>query len=318
MDTGQRPRLSVLVISYRTRELTLECLRSLYRETPGLDFETIVLDNASDDGSADAVEAEFPQVRLVRSTENLGFAGGNNEAARLARGEYLLLLNPDTRVLDQAVLRLLRFAEERPDAGIWGGRTVFDDGSLNPGSCWAAPTPWSTTCAALGLARAFPGATLCNGEALGGWDRGTEREVDIVSGCFLLLRRETWDALQGFDPQFFMYGEDADLCLRARRAGHRPRITPAATIVHHGGKSERVRADKMVRLFTAKAQLFRRYLGPVRGRLALRALDLWALVRVCAFRVKRGRPESRAAWDDVWARRGTWAAAYRQTRRISS
>jgi GT2 family glycosyltransferase len=308
------PILSILIVSYNTRELTLECLRSLHRETKSELFETIVVDNRSTDGSADAIAAEFPTIDLVRSDENLGFAGGNNLAAQRAKGRYLLLLNPDTVVLDRAVERLLAFAERVPQAGIWGGRTVFADGRLNPASCWSRPSPWSLFCIATGLAKVFRGSSLFNPEAFGGWDRSTEREVDIVSGCFLLLERSLWEKLGGFDPAFFMYGEEADLCLRARGLGVRPRVTPDATIVHYGGASEKARADKLVRLFKAKRQLFDRHLGPIGRWWCVRMLDLWVVTRLLGGRLGQllGRGDAAVAtWSAVRAARSQWTTAVR-------
>lgn len=306
------PSLSILVISYNTRELTLECLRSVFDQTEPGTFEVILVDNLSSDGSADAIEAEFgTRIRLIRSERNIGFAAGNNQAALHARGEYLLLLNPDTVVLDRAIDRLLAFASRRPEAGIWGGRTLFANGTLNPASCWKRQTLWSVFCVASGLSSIFRNSSLFNPEAYGGWDRGTEREVDIVSGCFLLIGRNTWERLNGFDPAFFMYGEEADLCLRSRQLGCRPRVTPEATIVHHGGASERVRADKMVRLLTAKVRLIRRH-WPVPTRDAgVRLLAAWPLTRSLAWRVRGivgGARPAAASWTQVWQRRTEWLA----------
>lgn len=311
------PRLSVLVISYETKDLTLACLASLAAETSEVDYEVLVVDNASSDGSAEAIAKEFPPkefpaVRLLALEENLGFGAANNLAAKEARGELLLLLNPDTVVLDGAVDALVRFADQRPEARLWGGRTLFEDRSLNRGSCWGAPTFWSTLCLATGVANKFQSSAFLHPEGLGAWQRDSEREVAIVSGCFLLITRELWETLDGFHPIFFMYGEDADLCLRAAAEGAKPRITPDATIVHYGGASERVRADKMVRLFTAKAQMFRIHWGGLRGHLGVRLLDLWALIRVSVLTALRR--DSRSAWKDVWSRRGEWRAAYRDAR----
>ena len=128
------PVVSIVVVSYNTREMTLECLRSIVRETPDLPYEVLFIDNQSTDGSWEAVETKFsgdPRFVLRSSEENLGFAGANNEMAKDARGEFVLLLNPDTVVLDRAIEKLVAFAREHPDNGIWGGRTVFEDGSLN-------------------------------------------------------------------------------------------------------------------------------------------------------------------------------------------
>ena len=207
--------LSILVVSYNTRELTLACLESVYAQTTDLDFEVIVVDNASEDGSAKSIADAFPQVKVIESVENLGFARANNLAARSASGEYLLLLNSDTVVLDRAINRILNFARVRPEAGIVGGRTVFADGSLNASSCHGRQTPWGLFCLGTGLAAVFRGSRWFDPESLGSWQRDTVAEVDAVSGCFLLIRRELWEKLGGFDESFFMYGEDMDLCLRA-------------------------------------------------------------------------------------------------------
>jgi GT2 family glycosyltransferase len=307
------PRLSILVVSYNTRELTLACLRSVFEQTRVNGFELIVLDNASADGSADAIEAEFgARVRLIRSAENLGFARGNNEAAKLSRGELLLLLNPDTVVLDGAIDKLVLFAERRSEAMIWGGRTVFADGSLNPASCWGRQTLWSVLCVTTGLSSAFARSALFNPEAYGGWDRSTQREVDIVSGCYLLIGRTLWERLGGFDPAFFMYGEEADLCLRARALGARPAVTPDSTIVHLGGASEKVRSDKVVRLLKAKSLLIRRHWPAWRAAIGVRVLSLWPFSRAMAWKVVGAvRPSERGtamgrAWLEVWQRRREW------------
>jgi GT2 family glycosyltransferase len=304
------PRLSILVISYNTCDMTLDCLRSVVAETR-TPHEVIVVDNASTDSSAAAIAAEFPEIALLAETENHGFARANNLGATRATGDFLLLLNPDTVVQDGAIDRLLAFAEARPQARIWGGRTVFGDGSLNPASCWRRMTLWNIFCRTAGLTGLFPGSNLFNSEAMGGWDRETEAQVDIVSGCFLLIRREDWQQLGGFDPVFRMYGEEADLCLRATRdLGAAPRVTPDATIVHHGGASERVRVDKLVRLMRAKMELIHRHIPPNQKRLAGNLFRLWPLSRVLAFRLLRKRDESAAIWHELWARRAEWERGF--------
>jgi hypothetical protein len=135
-------------------------------------------------------------------------------------------------------------------------------------------------------------------------------EVDIVTGCFFLIQRDLWEHLSGFDPEFFMYGEEADLCLRAKQMGVNCMIHPQATIIHHGGASEKVRADKLVRLFRAKAQLFVRHWSPAAAKFGIRMLDLWAFSRMCAFGLlglfQRRRRETYQSWKSVWQRRAQW------------
>ena len=299
------PRLSIIVISYNTREMTLECLRSVVRETRP-PYELLVVDNDSADGSAEAIAAEFPDIRLFAERTNHGFAGANNLATAEARGDYLLLLNPDTVVQDGANDKLLDFALRTPEARIWGGRTLFGDGSLNPGSCWGRLTLWNIFARVSGLTRIFPHSPLINQEDYGGWQRDNEAEVDIVTGCFFLIARTDWHALGGFDPLFHMYGEEADLCLRARRElGARPRITPEATIIHYGGASEAVRSDKMVRLLAAKMTLIERHLPTWQRGAARRLYRLWPLTRRIALGIA-GRRERAAVWGEIWDRRAEW------------
>ncbi len=315
MEPRPAPVVSILIVSYNTREMTLACLSSVFAETSTTDFEVIVLDNASSDGSAAAIMTEFGnQICFIASEKNLGFAAGNNLAAEHARGQFLLLLNPDTVVLDGAVDRLLEFAEANPNAGIWGGRTVFADGSLNPGSCWSRQTLWSLVAQVSGLSSLFRKTTVCNPEGIGSWNRADARPVDIVSGCFLLTTRQLWNDLKGFDPDFFMYGEDADLCLRARTLGAHPLVTGSAVIVHHGGGSERIRSDKIVRLLQAKTLLIEHHFPSVSRRLGFWLLSLWPLTRFWAHSVINlfSPSPGRRVWQEVWCRRSEWRRSRHQ------
>jgi GT2 family glycosyltransferase len=312
------PVVSILVISYDTRAMTLDCLESVLAETT-IPFELIVLDNASPDGSAAAIAEAFPEdrtgVRLIASAENHGFAVGNNLAARQARGKYLLLLNPDTLVLDRAIDRLVGFAERTPEAGIWGGRTLHGDRTLNPGSVFGRVTLWSLFCRASGLALLFRRSPFFNPEEIGGWARDSERAVDVVQGSFFLIRRDLWERLGGFDPSFVMYGEEQDLCLRAARLGVRPRMTPEATIVHfHGAASKR--AAREIMTLKARVTLVRRHLPRWQRRPALLLLGLWPWSRMASGRALArltGRPafaEAADRWGAVWRARADWRRGY--------
>ncbi|MGP1309920.1 MAG: glycosyltransferase family 2 protein [Phycisphaerales bacterium] len=303
-------RVSVIVVNYRTCDLTLACLASLYRETTRVTFEVIVVDNASGDGSADRIAEEFPQATLIRSEENLGFARANNLAAERASGRRLLLLNPDTVVLDHAIDRIVEYADETPGARVWGGRTVFEDGSLNPTSCWGAPSPWAWLSRGLGLAKIFSGSRAFDPEPMRWWDRTSEREVAVITGCFLLIDRDLWNDLGGFDRDFIMYGEDIDLCLRAAKRGARPRVCPQACIVHYGGKSERIKEDQLIRQFAAKTLLARKHWTGARRTIGRLSIGAWGLNRLAETTVlgvvdSKKRAE-RDIWRKVWKRRGEW------------
>lgn len=305
------PVLSIVVISYNTRQMTLECLASVYAQTK-TPFELVVIDNASSDGSAEAIAHEFPHVKLIAETINHGFGPAHEIAQRYVSAEWFLLINPDTLVLNGAIDTLLAFAKRTPKAGIWGGRTLFANGSLNPMSCFGRMTLWSTFCRVLGLNGIFRSSAIFNSEYMGTWPRDTERQVDIVSGCFFLLRRETWDELDGFEQVFAMYGEEVDLCLRAHKLGYRPRITPDAEIIHYAGASETVQADKMVRLMRAKIELIKRHFSPVTRGLGIFLFTFWPLSRRIAMGIagklfnKTSLKAKAETWATVWARRDEW------------
>ncbi len=308
--------VSIIVVSYNTRELTLAALRSAIAQTNQATYEIIVVDNASSDGSAKAIRNEFPEARLIALNTNIGFAAANNRASVEARGEFLLLLNPDTIVLDSAIDHLLAFARREPLAKIWGGRTLFPDGSLNPSSCWGCITLWNLFCRTTGLTGIFKRSEFFNGEAYGDWQRDSVRAVDIVSGCFFLIRRDHWTKLGGFSPVFFMYGEEADLCMRARNAGAHPMMTPDATILHLGGASERARTEKMIKLLAAKATLIEHHFSGLSRLLAHALLSCWPATRWLAYAAayaltsKPSYHESMTAWQDIWAARHQWSGGY--------
>ena len=311
------PELTVIVVSYNTRALTLKCLETLYAATRRTRFHTVVFDNASSDGSAEAVAAAFPQVELIASEENLGFARANNLVAERAETEWLLLLNPDTEVHEGAVDALMDFSRAHPQAGITGGRTVFPDGSLNIASCWMQITPWSAFCMATGLTTAFRGSALFNPEAMGSWPRDTVREVDIVVGCLLMIRRALWQELGGFDLKYFMYGEEADLCLRARAKGYRPMITPEAEIMHLVGASSGKVADKVIMVARSRSTLIRDHWPAALVPFGIALMWLWGALRVAAARAlalsgRARHRETRDKWVRIWDKREDWLAGYRR------
>lgn len=312
------PYLSIIIVSYNTKKLTLECLQSVYDETDELDYEVIVYDNDSRDGSVEAIAEQFPHVRLIAAKDNIGFAMGNNRAIEEATGQYVLLLNPDTVVLDKAINQLVNFADKHPDFGIWGGKTLFGDKTLNPNSCFAKMSVWNQICRATGLAAVFKNNSFFNGEHYGGWKRDSVRNVDIVSGCFLLIKRDLWQKLGGFRKKFFMYGEEADLCLRAKKLGFNPAVTPNAVIVHYGGASEKVRADKMVRLLAAKAELVQEHWSTLKRPLGRQLLRAWVLSRITALSLISLLPggkstatrDALATWKEIWVRSDEWVKGY--------
>ena len=304
------PEVTIIVVSFNTRELTLECLASIYeQDRMQYDFELVIVDNASSDGSLEAIASRYPQARLIPSDENIGFAQANNLAVRSTEGRFILLLNPDTVILDHGIDKLIDFAQNDGGNGIYGGRTLFADGSLNPQSCWRDPTLWSMFCVAAGLTRLAPWSDLFNPDCMPRWQRDSIRHVDIISGCFLLISRKNWECLGGFDPAFHMYGEEFDFCMRAKKRGIQCKVTPDAEIIHYGGASERVRADKMCRLFETKVMLFRKHWHPLRAWVGCQLLKVWVLSRIISIwglDVLRGRKDRVKVWLTMWRRRSIW------------
>ena len=305
--------VTVIMVSYNTRDLTLKALETLFQNSGNVSMHVLVWDNASHDGSADAIAEHFPRVQLVRSEENIGFAAANNRASELVDTEWMLLLNPDTETHLNAIKALLDFAKANPAAGIVGGRTVFPNGSLNPASCWNKMTPWSLFCNAMGLRRLFPHVTFFNPEGIGGWSRDSIRHVDIVVGCFLMVTTDLWRRLGGFDTKYFMYGEESDLCLRANADGYRPMITPDAQIMHLVGASTPKLSGKVIKLMKAKATLVRDHWGPVARPIGIGLLWLWLInhrIASLLLRMIRGTNDTSERWDVLWTQRHEWMAGY--------
>lgn len=270
----------------------------------------IVVDNASDDGTAEMIRAEFPWVRLRALDVNLGFAAGMNLAAEHAEGEYVLLLNPDTVVREGAVANLVRFAREHPEHGLYGGRTFRPSGRVCPGSCWGLPSLWSLFCFATMLNTAFKGNRFLDPESLGGWKRDSVREVGIVTGCLLLASKRFWDELGGFDLRFFMYGEDADLSMRARKLGARPAITPDAVVIHEVGVSSAARPDKLLLLFSGKTTLVRKNWPRPKRDLGLALILTGVAVRAALAALRPRASSADSAWRVLWRARDEWFPGY--------
>ncbi len=299
---------TVIIVNYNVRDMLIDCLESILVSPSASRLHIIVIDNDSGDGSVEAITERFgDRIETMQSGENVGFAKANNIAAQGVTTDWILLLNPDTVVHEDAIGKLLRFAEAHPEAGIYGGRTTYADGSINPSSCWMRPTPWSMICQTLGLT-SFRRARMLNPEQPDVWRVGRPEHVDIVSGAFFLITRRLWEDLGGFDERFFMYGEEADLCMRAEEHGARPMVTEDSVVTHHGGASERSRAEKLIRLLAAKRRLAQAHWK--NGWLAKPMSAAWPLSRVIAgglmgFSNSRTRERSRV-WRRVWARRNEW------------
>ncbi|WP_248961948.1 glycosyltransferase family 2 protein [Sphaerisporangium perillae] len=307
--------LSVIIVTYRSGGYIARCLAAVERAVKAVDAEVIVVDNNSPDDTVAVARAAAPWATVLAREVNGGFAEGCVAGAEVAQGRHLVFVNPDAEVQPDTLANLLDCAGRHPKAGIVGGRCVTETGDNDPRSWWGRPTPWSVFCFATGLSTVFPGHALFDPESPTLWTG--ERRVPIVTGALMLVTRELWDDVGGFDTRIFMYGEDADLCLRARAAGYRPMVTDRAVFVHPGGMSSSS-LNKLVLLFTGKATVVRRHLP--RGLRAVGAAMLLFGVWLRAALSRRvappdarrqGRPTAeRGDWAELWAIRAQWRGGW--------
>jgi GT2 family glycosyltransferase len=254
-------KLSIVIICWNDRKVILDCISSVYAETTAFDYEVIVTDNASTDGSVAAIAKSFPGVRIVENFENGGFGKGNNAGIRVTNGEYVLILNPDTIIRERAVEKVVAYAEVHPEAGAVGCRILNVDGSVQL-AAHPLPTIWTSLTKAFALR--WPGRfwTSFSSDSYVNWDGREERKIGYLAGCFLLARGELLRKLGGFDERFFHQFEDADLCRRIWDSGHSVLFYPGAEITHIGGQNRGTYSIK-VELETerSKYRYFYKYYG---------------------------------------------------------
>ena len=232
-------RLSVVFLSYNTRDLTRQALNSVLAAAEGLEAEIFVVDNASADGSADMVAEEFPQVKLVCNEANVGFSAGNNVALRQVTGEYALLINTDTIVRRDALHAMVEFLDAHPEAGACGCKILDPDGTLQLDSRRGFPTPLAAFCKMSGLSRLFPKHPLMARYHLTHLDPEQTAEIEVLSGSCMMVRKAAMDQVGLLDEDYFMYGEDIDWCYRFHQAGWKIYYLPTTAIIHFRGESGR-------------------------------------------------------------------------------
>mgnify|MGYP000344964387 CR=1 FL=1 len=228
--------LSICIVNYQARKYLRNCLRSILANPPQGEFEIIVVDNHSRDGSVEMLQQEFPQVMAIENPCNLGFTVPMNQALRRARGEYLLLLNPDTIVHPHALDRLIEFMQSHPEVGICGPKVLNTDGSLQAPCRRGESRPWAVITYFLGLHRLFPKSRLFGQYLMSYMDEDETHEVGGVAGSCMLIRRQVVEQIGYLDERFFAYQEDADYCFQTRQAGWKVYYVPVAQITHFGGK----------------------------------------------------------------------------------
>lgn len=303
--------LSIVIVNWNTRDLLMGCLDALSGSAEGVSYEVIVVDNASTDGSVDRVKRDFPEVRLLPNASNMGFCAGTNQGIRVSSGRYVLLLNSDTEVRAGALAKMVRYMDRHPEVGIAGPKLRSRDGSLQ-WSCGIPPSILTELFNKMLLHILFPFYKL------GWWDHRETRTVGWVSGACLMARRAMLDRIGLLDEGMYMFYDDVELCLRARRTGWHVVYLPSSEVIHVGGQSVQQDFGRMLVISQQSTFYFfqKHYPGLdlcllrlfTVGEMVLRSL-LWGgigLIRSARRMESRGRV--RAYWTIL--RRSLWDRAY--------
>jgi GT2 family glycosyltransferase len=282
-----------VIVSWKVRDLLDRCLVTLREAEADLAYETIVVDNDSRDGTLEMLAARHPDVQRIDPGANLGFSGGNNLGFARARGRTVLLLNPDTEVRTRAVTKLLRALDSSPDLGIVGPKIVLPSGRIQLPCARRFPNLWNQTAELLGLSHKYPDNPIAGHYRMSDWDHLDERDVEVVSGCCLLIRTELLREVQGLDETYFMYGEDLDLCWKVRKRGYRIRYIPHSEILHLSEQSSLQNESPMfVEAFESMFKFFRKNRGPVEATIyrgvAGSLSAVWVIAETARARLSNG------------------------------
>lgn len=241
--------LTVVIVNFNTKNLLRQCLASVFKQTKGIGYEVIVIDNGSSDGSGAMVKKEFPRARLIKNKKNLGFAKANNQGIRQARGEWVLLLNSDTEIKDNALAKLVAFANKQKDLGIAGPKLVNPDGSLQPST---APF-YTLPVVAISLFR--------GDKFLRRSPAGTKR-VDWLSGACFLIKKQVIEKVGLLDERFFMYVEEMEYCYRAKKAGFQTCFYPGAEVIHRARGSTLGRQKAILAIYQGLIYFYQKHFAP--------------------------------------------------------
>jgi GT2 family glycosyltransferase len=267
-------KLSICIVSWNTSDLLKKCLSSVYKFPPKCAFEVFVADNNSSDGTPDMVASNFPQVLLIKNKENLGFAKANNQIIEKTRGQYLLLLNPDTEVFEGSIDVLIEFMDKNIDAGVVAPKLINSDGTLQR-SCMGFPTLGAMAMRQLFLEALVPFNPYTKKYLMSDFKHDKPAEVDQPMGACLLVRKGIIDKLGAFDPKYYMFFDEVDLCFRIKKAGWKIIFDPASSVMHHGGTAVKKWSPlRLSRVWTASRNyFFKKHYGDI-ALLALYLIDI--------------------------------------------
>jgi GT2 family glycosyltransferase len=251
-------KLSVIIVNYNVKHFLEQCLHSVYKAAREIETEIIVVDNNSVDGSASFIREKFPDLHFIENKQNVGFSKANNQAIKIAKGEYILLLNPDTVVEEDTFTKVVDFMDNHPEAGGLGVKMIDGKGAFLPESKRGFPTPWVAFYKMFGLSKLFPKSKRFGKYHLSYLDKDKIHEVEVLAGAFMLMRKETLDLVGLLDETFFMYGEDIDLSYRIIQGGYKNYYFPETTIIHYKGESTKKGSLNYVKVFYNAMIIFAR------------------------------------------------------------
>jgi GT2 family glycosyltransferase len=257
----QTPSVAAIIVTWNGKAYAIECLDSLRKNAGGLALQTIVVDNASTDGTPEAVRDQYPEVRLIHAGANLGFAKANNLGMRVSDADYVCLINSDVVVPAQCLETMIEFMEKHPDIGMLGPKMLAPGGGTGD-SVMRLPTVWNTLCSAMGLHRIFKTSKWLGGYMMSGFPYDRTADVEVLTGWFWMIRKSALEQVGGLDEQFFMYGEDIDWSYRFLKAGWRVVYYADAEALHYGAASSRAAPARFyVEMRRANLQYFKKHHG---------------------------------------------------------
>ncbi len=248
--------LSIIIVNYNVKEFLQNLIHSIEKATLNITKEIIVVDNASDDGSNEFIKNNFPQIKLIANNKNLGFGKANNLGLKETLGKFILLINPDTIVAEDTLEKMIEFFRKNPEAGLAGCKILNPDGTLQLACRRSFPGPWTSLTKVTGLSSLFPQSKIFARYNLTYLDENQSYEVDAISGSFMMMRREVYEKVGGFDEQFFMYGEDLDICYRIQKAGFKVFYVHTTQIIHYKGESTKRSSLDETKVFYHAMHLF--------------------------------------------------------------
>ena len=274
--------LSVIIVNYNVVHELAQCLESVRTALQNIDGEVFIIDNNSSDNSCEIIRDKFPWATLIANNENVGFAKANNQAIRLASGEYILLLNPDTIVESDSFTKMLAFMDAHPDGGGLGVKMLDGNGKFLPESKRGIPTPFTAFCKLFGLWRLAPKSDKLNHYYLGALPNDQTAEIEILAGACMLIRKSVLDTIGLLDERYFLYGEDVDISYRILQAGYKNYYFPETHITHFKGRSTQKYKHKSIIAFYQSMKIFSdQYMGTNRH-------TPWALLIKCGIYIRAG------------------------------